>query len=56
MQSDTPGLGDDPPPPIGDPPPDPAPPKGDPPTELPAPQPPGGGHVGPEPALRIRQT
>lgn len=41
MQSDTPRPGDDPLPPIGDPPPDPAPPDGDPPTEPPAPQPPG---------------
>lgn len=41
MQSDTPRPGDDPLPPIGDPPPDPAPPEGDPPSEPPAPQPPG---------------
>lgn len=41
MQSDTPQPGDDPLPPIGDPPPDPAPPTGDPPGEPPAPQPPG---------------
>lgn len=41
MHSDTPRPGDEPLPPIGDPPPDPAPPEGDPPSEPPAPQPPG---------------
>lgn len=39
--SDAPRPGDDPTPPIGDPPPGPQTPEGDPPAEPPAPQPPG---------------